>query len=232
MRKLSKLKVQAIAVSLALLVSYIGEPVSLAHASETVTLKNVIDENETYDTKFMVFTDVINNDIVLEAVLEKPVVEEVIEEPEVVVEEIIEEPVVEVVEEPKVEVKEEKPLEEVKSEPVEASLSDIDLIALVVMAEAEGEPVEGKRLVIDVILNRVDSGSFPNSISGVVYQKGQFEAMWNGRVDRCEVRDDIRQLVEEEMASRTNSKVLYFRTNHYHNFGTPELNVGNHYFSS
>lgn len=232
MRKLSKLKLQAIAVSLALLVSYIGEPVSLAHASETVALKNVIDEDEAYDTKFMVFTDVINNDIVLEAVLEKPVVEEVIEEPEVVVEEIIEEPVVEVVEEPKVEVKEEKPKEEVKSEPVEANLSDIDLIALVVMAEAEGEPVEGKRLVIDVILNRVDSGSFPNSISGVVYQKGQFEAMWNGRVDRCEVRDDIRQLVEEEMASRTNSKVLYFRTNHYHNFGTPELNVGNHYFSS
>ena len=230
MRKLNKIKIQTIALSVALLISCICEPIPTVQASEPVVLKDAIDTNEEYETNFMVIKDTVKDDVVLKPVLEKPeekvevveVVEEpeVIEEPEVVVEEVKVKPEVKVVK------------EEVKAEPVELSLSDVDLIALVVMAEAEGEPEEGKRLVADVILNRVDSGKFPNSVEGVVYQKGQFEAMWNGRVDRCEVRDDIRKIVEEEMASRVNSKVLYFRTNHYHNFGTPELSVGNHYFSS
>ena len=108
--------------------------------------------------------------------------------------------------------------------------SEIDLIALVTMAEAEGESELGKRLVIDVILNRLDQG-FASSISGVIYAKNQFECMINGRVDRCVVRDDIRQLVIEEMKNRTNYEVLYFRTTYYHNFGTPLFNEGAHYFS-
>lgn len=110
--------------------------------------------------------------------------------------------------------------------------SEIDLVALVTMAEAEGEPDEGKRLVIDVILNRLDSPRFANTINGVIYAKNAFECMWNGRVNRCHVRDDIRQLVMEELINRTNYEVLYFRTNHYHNFGTPVLSIGNHYFST
>lgn len=51
---------------------------------------------------------------------------------------------------------------------------DISLIALVTMAEAEGECEEGKRLVIDTILNRVDSEHFPNSVYDVIYQRNQF----------------------------------------------------------
>ena len=234
MQKRTKLKIQSIVLSLALMISCICEPVSIVHANDPIKLENTFEKKETYNTNFMVFKDVMNDDLLLKPMLEAPkeVTEDMIEEPvveEVKVEvETKEEP--KVVEKPKAEVKKETKKEESKS--VELSLSDVDLIALVVMAEAEGEPTEGKRLVVDVILNRVDSGKFPNSVKGVIYQKGQFEAMWNGRVDRCEVRDDIRKLVEEEMSSRTNSRVLYFRTNHYHNFGTPELSVGNHYFSS
>lgn len=112
------------------------------------------------------------------------------------------------------------------------SESDINLIALVTMAEAEGEGELGQRLVIDVILNRMDSSRFPNTISGVIYARNAFECMWNGRVNRCYVRDDIRQLVIEEMQSRTNSNIHYFRTNHYHGFGKPVVQVGNHYFST
>lgn len=59
---------------------------------------------------------------------------------------------------------------------------DIELIALVTMAEAEGECEEGKRLVIDTILNRVDSISFPNTVYEVVYQPSQFSSMW--RIER------------------------------------------------
>lgn len=69
------------------------------------------------------------------------------------------------------------------------------------MAEAEGECEEGKRLVIDTILNRVDSISFPNTVYEVVYQPSQFSSMWNGRVDRCYIDDYICQLVEEELVT-------------------------------
>ena len=110
--------------------------------------------------------------------------------------------------------------------------SDAELIALVTMAEAEGESEYGKRLVIDTILNRIDHPAFPNTASGVIYQSGQFEAMWNGRVNRCYVRDDIVQLVKEEMESRSNYDVMFFVAGGYSAYGTPLLAEGNHYFSS
>lgn len=109
---------------------------------------------------------------------------------------------------------------------------DMELIALVTMAEAEGECEEGKRLVIDTILNRVDHPAFPNTVYEVVYQKNQFTSMWNGRVDECELRDDIYNLVLEELEDRTNEDVCFFRTDYYSEYGTPLFQVGNHYFSS
>ena len=117
----------------------------------------------------------------------------------------------------------------------ESPLSDeeIELIALVVMAEAEGESEEGKRLVIDTILNRVDSelSYFPNTVEEVVYQPSQFSSMWNGRVDRCEVTEEHCELVKEELRSRSNSDVVYFHAGKYGKYGTPAFQVGNHYFS-
>ena len=60
---------------------------------------------------------------------------------------------------------------------------DIELIALVTMAEAEGECEEGKRLVIDTpILNRVDSVYFPDTVYGVVYQANQFHPCGMGEL--------------------------------------------------
>ena len=160
-------------------------------------------------------------------------IEEVIELPVEEVQPIVEdiEPIIEpeIESEPEPEIPE---VPEIEVATLSLSDSDIDLIALVTMAEAEGECEEGKRLVIDVILNRYDSSRFPNTISGVIYAKNAFECMWNGRVNRCYVRDDIRQLVIEELQSRTNSNIHYFRTNYYHKFGKPVVSVGNHYFST
>lgn len=112
------------------------------------------------------------------------------------------------------------------------SNEEIELIALVTMAEAEGESELGKRLVIDTILNRVDSSRFPDTIEGVIYQPNQFEAMWNGRVDRCYVRDDICELVKEELESRTNEDVVFFQMYDYSPYGNPLFQEGCHYFSS
>ena len=120
------------------------------------------------------------------------------------------------------------------SEPDEALMSqkDIELIALVTMAEAEGESEYGKRLVIDTILNRMDSAYWPDTPSEVIWEPDQFTSVWNGRLDRCYVRDDICQLVREELVSRTNYDVVFFRTGYFSTYGQPMFQEGNHYFSS
>ncbi len=117
-------------------------------------------------------------------------------------------------------------------EETNVSDKDVNLIALVTMAEAEGECEEGKRLVIDTILNRVDSQYFPDSVFDVVYQPYQFSSMWNGRVERCEVREDICNLVREELHSRTNYETVFFTADYYGEYGVPMFKVGNHFFSS
>lgn len=128
----------------------------------------------------------------------------------------------------------ETPTSKAKS-PVDTAITlsedEIKLISLVTMAEAEGEPELGKRLVIDTILNRVDSNRFPNTVHDVIYQPNQFTSVWNGRIDRCEIRDDIYQLVIEEAETRSNQHVIFFRTDYYHPYGTPMFSIGNHYFS-
>ena len=109
---------------------------------------------------------------------------------------------------------------------------EIYLIALVTLAEAEGECEEGKRLVIDTILNRVDSPHFPNTVEEVIYQPYQFSSMWNDRYTRVTVTDDICDLVREEIYHRLNTEVIFFTANQYGMYGTPMFQVENHYFSS
>lgn len=119
-----------------------------------------------------------------------------------------------------------------ESDIISLSIEEIELIALVTMAEAEGEPEEGKRLVIDTILNRVDFGEFPSTVTEVIYQPEQFSSMWNGRIDECYVMEEICQLVEEELKCRLSNEVMFFTAGGYGKFGVPMFQVGNHYFSS
>lgn len=108
---------------------------------------------------------------------------------------------------------------------------EIELIALITMAEVEGESELAKRLVIDTILNRVDHEYFPDTVEGVIYAPSQFSCVWNGRVDRCYVMEEICTLVREELLCRTNSEVLYFRADYYFDWGTPVISEGRCYFS-
>ena len=61
---------------------------------------------------------------------------------------------------------------------------DLDLLAAIIQCEAGGESRTGKVAVGAVVLNRVNSGSFPDSISAVVYQGGQFSPVSNGSLSR------------------------------------------------
>lgn len=64
----------------------------------------------------------------------------------------------------------------------EASYDDAYLLACLVSMEAQGESYEGKLAVASVVLNRVNSSYYPNSISGVIYQSGQFTGANTGKL--------------------------------------------------
>ena len=128
-------------------------------------------------------------------------------------------------------------VEEVEPEPepkpeISMSKEDMELIAHMTMAEAEGESEYGQRLVIDTILNRVDSNTFPDSVYGVLYQPYQFSSIKDGRFARCHVKKELYELVVEEVQNRTNYDVIFFRTGHYSEYGTPLFKEGAHYFNS
>ena len=61
--------------------------------------------------------------------------------------------------------------------------SDLYLMSCCIYGEARGESYTGKVAVAAVILNRVKSASFPNSISGVIYQKGAFTCVDDGQIN-------------------------------------------------
>ncbi len=57
------------------------------------------------------------------------------------------------------------------------------LLAQLVYGEARGEPYKGQVAVAAVVLNRVDSPNFPNSLAGVIYQAGAFDAVSDGQIN-------------------------------------------------
>lgn len=59
--------------------------------------------------------------------------------------------------------------------------SDYSLLARIISAEARGEPYMGQVAVGAVVLNRVEHPSFPDTLSGVVYQKGAFSCLYDGQ---------------------------------------------------
>ncbi len=64
---------------------------------------------------------------------------------------------------------------------VASNAGDLAMLAALVECEAGGESYEGQWAVASVVVNRVRSGSFPNTVSGVIYQGGQFSPVASGR---------------------------------------------------
>ena len=61
--------------------------------------------------------------------------------------------------------------------------NDLNLLARLVYGEARGEPYNGQVAVAAVVLNRVESSSFPNTIAGVIYQSGAFDVVKDGQIN-------------------------------------------------
>ncbi len=88
---------------------------------------------------------------------------------------------------------------------------DLALLARVISAEARGEPYNGQVAVGAVILNRVAHPSFPNTISGVVYEPGAFSCMLDGQFDEP-VADSAYQAARDALngVDPTGGAIYYF----------------------
>lgn len=120
----------------------------------------------------------------------------------------------------------ETPEEETAAEPEETAVScfgleeqEYQILLRIVEAEAGGEDTTGKMLVANVVMNRVRSGYFPNTVSEVVYQrsegKAQFSPTVDGRIDRVCVSQDTMEAVARVLSGEDISAgALYFKSVH------------------
>lgn len=109
------------------------------------------------------------------------------------------------------------------------------LLARIAMAEAEGEDAKGKALVVCVVLNRVSSSEFPNSIEEVIYQPRQFSPISNGRFDSVEPDEDCYEALSMVESGWDKSQgAMYFEAKSSSTWHSTYLEFlfkhGNHYF--
>ncbi len=89
--------------------------------------------------------------------------------------------------------------------------SDYNVLLRIVQAEAGNCDMEGRVMVANVILNRVEDDAFPNSITKVVYQKHQFSPVANGSIKRCKVTAETVEAVERALSGEDlTDGALYF----------------------
>ena len=114
---------------------------------------------------------------------------------------------------------------------ISASVDDVTLLAALIYCEAGNQSYEGKLAVGAVVMNRVRSGRYPNSISAVIYQSGQFAPAFSGRLATAlsrGVSSSCRQAAQEAIAGTDNvSGSMYFKRT---SSGHPGIVIGAHVF--
>lgn len=118
-----------------------------------------------------------------------------------------------------------------QKEAVLATASEADILAALIQCEAGGESYEGQVAVGSVVMNRVRSGGYPNSITEVIYASGQFVPASKGRMESLILNGNIKascvQAAQEVIAGKCNvGDALHFRR-----AGNREgIIIGNHVF--
>lgn len=115
------------------------------------------------------------------------------------------------------------------SSAVNASASEQELLAALIFCEAGNQPYDGQVAVGAVVMNRVRSGSFPDTITDVIYQSGQFTPAMTGWLDSVLASDgytdSAMQAAADALAgSNPIGDCLYFST------GGGGYQLGDHYF--
>lgn len=108
---------------------------------------------------------------------------------------------------------------------------DMDLLASVVEAEAGNQSELGKRLVVDVIINRVNDPRFPDTLREVMLQPYQFSVVNNGAIHNVTPTQETWKAINLEWERQISKEVLYFQAGSYPEYGIPYEHVGDHYFS-
>lgn len=113
--------------------------------------------------------------------------------------------------------------------------TELTLLARLVSGEARGEPYIGQVAVAAVVLNRVKHAAFPNTISGVIFQSGAFDAVWDGQFD-LEPSASCYRAARDAMNGwdPTGGCVFYYNprtaTNEWILTRTVQLTIGQHAF--
>jgi N-acetylmuramoyl-L-alanine amidase len=115
--------------------------------------------------------------------------------------------------------------------------ANINLLARIISAEARGEPYIGQVAVGAVIMNRIQHPSFPDTIAGVIYQNGEFSAVWNGQFDLPVEQSAIAAARDALSGWDPTGGAIYFfnprKTSNRFLHSRPVLtNIGAHRFSS
>ena len=117
---------------------------------------------------------------------------------------------------------------------VSYSDSDLALLAAIIQAEAGNQPYAGKVAVGSVVMNRVQSSRFPNTIPAVVYQSGQFTPASSGRLALIlaqGAQESCRQAARDVLAGKRNVDKLYFKSVAYARaHGITGIQIGGHIF--
>ncbi|MEH6942519.1 cell wall hydrolase [Bacillus sp. JJ722] len=111
-----------------------------------------------------------------------------------------------------------------------------DLMARLVHAEAKGEPYNGKVAVADVVLNRVESDKFPDSVEQVINAKGQFSPVANGSINKPASKESKKAVNEAIALQEEGTEATFFynptKTNDQWIKSLPVIEkIGNHNFA-
>ena len=110
---------------------------------------------------------------------------------------------------------------------------DLDLLAALVMAEAESQDFMGKRLVARVVFNRVEDSEFPDDIESVVFEPRAFTPTEDGRLEEVsgKVTNDCYEAVQAEFDVCSDPNIKYFCSGGFSQYGEPLYRYQDHYFS-
>jgi N-acetylmuramoyl-L-alanine amidase len=127
-----------------------------------------------------------------------------------------------------------------KSSSIIESLSEkeLDLLARIVRAEAQSEPFEGKVAVAEVVLNRLESPQFPDTIKEVIYEPGQFQPVANGQINKPADEESIEAVDAAllDMRNITEDSVFFYNpdiaTNRWLDSRETAVVIGQHVFKN
>ena len=113
---------------------------------------------------------------------------------------------------------------------VQPDFDELDLLYRTVQAEGYTLGYEGMRLITDAILNLAEKQGV--SVTDCILNPGQFTVVSTGAIwDESVYQDTIDAVLTELRGPRVDYSIKYFRTGHYHGFGTPCFSFSNVYFS-